>query len=576
MVDLTDVGAVKQVVVGADHYMLLTTAGQVYAWGGNDYGQLGVGVMAQANTVGVVSVNEAGTALITTNENKNLLIVDATAKTVPTAVVVDTYQVRDVLTQNGNTYRTVKEVTDTLTTVIQMPVMVQKVDDDGKPVVDDAGEPVMVQKVDDEGNPVFEDKTVPVDHTGVAMSGIVSIAAGAYTSAAVRGDGKVYVWGRNDSYEAATGDEDYVYTLSGEETHIVTAGSQNHVYQPILLTDEEGTEINEVSYVSLGSNHGVAVKKDGSAWAWGLNTSGQAGTGADPSTGSLTSIGDANSQYRLVKKPAPVQKGESWNAGAEPGFQGVAAMDAGHTHTLAVRNDGTVFSWGSNENYKLGAATVYEDTIGSTATRIAAIPVQVGDLEARTLAIVKVTVYTDASKSTVSHTYQFDPNNLSAGLDNNTDTAISGTIGESIAQISMMEGQVAVIDYSQNNVTGTLVETYLSGFNLKVNSRSLAVRPVDVDRDGIQWTSADPTVATVAVVDKVATISTVAGEYGRYGTTQVRATNSISGHTGTLNVTVTQQPEGVSPVGTMASTVVTGRNFSAALRSDGTVWAWQK
>ena len=225
IVDLTDVGAVKQVAVGADHYMLLTTGGQVYAWGENTYGQLGVGVMAQANTVGVVSVNEAGTALVTTNENKNLLTVDPTAKTVPTAVVVDTYNVKNVLTQSGKTYTTVKEVTNTLTTVVKEPVMVQKVED-GKPVVDGDGNPVMVQKIDENGDPVFVDKTVPVEHAGVVMSGIVSISAGAYTSAAVRNDGAVYIWGRNDNYETASGDEDYVFEINEEETHIVTAGNE--------------------------------------------------------------------------------------------------------------------------------------------------------------------------------------------------------------------------------------------------------------------------------------------------------------------------------------------------------------
>ena len=80
-----------------------------------------------------------------------------------------------------------------------------------------------------------------------------------------------------------------------------------------------------------------------------------------------------------------IRKGEAWNAAAEPGLQGVVAMDAGYTHTLAVRADGFVFAWGSNENYKLGAASVYEDTAVNTQTRLAALPVQVGDLEAKTL-----------------------------------------------------------------------------------------------------------------------------------------------------------------------------------------------
>ncbi|MDE6107120.1 MAG: hypothetical protein K2F83_00375, partial [Oscillospiraceae bacterium] len=77
-----------------------------------------------------------------------------------------------------------------------------------------------------------------------------------------------------------------------------------------------------------------------------------------------------------------------------------------------------------------------------------------------------------------------------------------------------------------------------------------------------------PTTATVAAEKNVANISPVPGNYG---TTLVRVPNHKSGHTGTIQVTVTQK---VVETRTVASTVVTGREFSAVLRSDGTVWAW--
>jgi hypothetical protein len=73
--------------------------------------------------------------------------------------------------------------------------------------------------------------------------------------------------------------------------------------------------------VAAASNHSLAVKSDGTLWAWGDN--------------------------RFV----PVQvKSPDGN-----GFlTGVVAVAAGYGHSLAVKSDGTLFAWGNNDTGQLG------------------------------------------------------------------------------------------------------------------------------------------------------------------------------------------------------------------------------
>jgi alpha-tubulin suppressor-like RCC1 family protein len=79
--------------------------------------------------------------------------------------------------------------------------------------------------------------------------------------------------------------------------------------------------------VSAGGWHTLALKKDGSLWAWGLNTYGQVGHG------STQEIQDS-----------PVQVGgDDW-----------AVVVAGEVHSLAIKKDGSLWAWGGNYSGQLG------------------------------------------------------------------------------------------------------------------------------------------------------------------------------------------------------------------------------
>jgi alpha-tubulin suppressor-like RCC1 family protein len=104
---------------------------------------------------------------------------------------------------------------------------------------------------------------------------------------------------------------------------------------------------NETSWISIsaGTSHNVAVKSDGTLWAWGENLHGQFG------------VGTAGRENPMANIPVPAAAGNDWKQAA-----------AGGIHTLAIKKDGTLWAWGNNWAGSLGTGT----TINST------VPVQVG------------------------------------------------------------------------------------------------------------------------------------------------------------------------------------------------------
>src|SRR5437764_12099093 len=79
--------------------------------------------------------------------------------------------------------------------------------------------------------------------------------------------------------------------------------------------------------VAAGTYHSLAVKSDGTVWAWGYNGHGQLGNGSFTYSGT------------------PVQVS---------GLGSVRAIAAGYFYSLALRSDGTVWAWGLGSNGQLG------------------------------------------------------------------------------------------------------------------------------------------------------------------------------------------------------------------------------
>jgi alpha-tubulin suppressor-like RCC1 family protein len=99
---------------------------------------------------------------------------------------------------------------------------------------------------------------------------------------------------------------------------------------------------HDVVQVAAGYDHSLAVRSDGTVWAWGANRYGQ--------------LGDANTAIHVVP-------------GQVTGLTGITQVAAGVMSSLALRSDGTVWAWGANGAGQLGRGTITDHEV--TPARVA-------------------------------------------------------------------------------------------------------------------------------------------------------------------------------------------------------------
>ena len=172
------------------------------------------------------------------------------------------------------------------------------------------------------GDGTTEMRSVPVP-VGAPTTTWRAIAAGEEHSLAIRSDGTLWAWGNN---------------LSGR----LGDGTETQQVRPTQI----GTGGNWLA-VAAGASHSVALKSDGTLWSWGNNHNGQLGGG-----GALAGR----------KSPEQIGTESSW-----------AAIAVGNFYTMALRADGTLWAWGHNGLGQLGDGTATGPTNQSRFT-----PIQVG------------------------------------------------------------------------------------------------------------------------------------------------------------------------------------------------------
>jgi len=146
----------------------------------------------------------------------------------------------------------------------------------------------------------------------------VQVSAGGSTVSARLEDGSVRTWGWRD------------YGGDGQRD---TSGTRQGLNITALNTD--GTRLT-TAQVSSGSSHTAGLKADGTVWSWGDNFYGQMGTG----------FRDGTRAGQLFPLPLRDTSGNV--------LTGWVEVSAGWGHTLARRNDGTVWGWGYALSAQLG------------------------------------------------------------------------------------------------------------------------------------------------------------------------------------------------------------------------------
>jgi alpha-tubulin suppressor-like RCC1 family protein len=149
------------------------------------------------------------------------------------------------------------------------------------------------------------------------LNDVIAISAGSDHSLALKSNGDVYAWGRNVDGQLGIG-------TSG-------AGTNKNTPEKVLGGTSGTANLTGVTAIAGGSNHSLALKSDGTLWAWGWNNVGQLGNGT------------------TTEHNTPVQ--------VQGGLSDIKAISAGINFSLVLKNDGMVWAWGANGSGQLGNGT---------------------------------------------------------------------------------------------------------------------------------------------------------------------------------------------------------------------------
>ena len=104
------------------------------------------------------------------------------------------------------------------------------------------------------------------------------------------------------------------------------------------------------------NGHTLALKDDGTVWAWGSNYYGE--------------LGDGSTENRLTAVPVKSSDGTGY-------LTGITAISTGKEFSVARQQDGSLWEWGNNSYGQLG--------IGANDFFVHNLPLHVKDANSRTL-----------------------------------------------------------------------------------------------------------------------------------------------------------------------------------------------
>jgi alpha-tubulin suppressor-like RCC1 family protein len=182
------------------------------------------------------------------------------------------------------------------------------------------------------------------------LSNVVAIAAGGRSdsgfSVALRRDGRVFAWGGEMPYSQTnvpTSLTNVIAIASGTQHGLAlkkdgTVAAWGFNFDNVTVSPPG---LSNVVAISAGAEHSVALKSNGTVVAWGRNQWGQANV---PTNLNDVIAISAGSYFNLaLRKDGTVVE---WGGNAPEGLSNVVAIAAGPWHALALKKDGTVVAWG--------------------------------------------------------------------------------------------------------------------------------------------------------------------------------------------------------------------------------------
>jgi len=178
-------------------------------------------------------------------------------------------------------------------------------------------------------------KVLKGDYSGTTYLGddssnkIIAITAGGGFSLALGADGTVYTWGNN--HKGQLGDN--TITNSSLPKRVLKGEYSGTTY----LGDDSN---NKVTAVRGGSGIALAIVSDGTVFSWGQSSSGQIGNGT---------TNNSNTPVKVLKGeyPGTTYLGDDSN-------NKITSIGGGSSSQMAMATDGSSYGWGYNASGQLG------------------------------------------------------------------------------------------------------------------------------------------------------------------------------------------------------------------------------
>jgi hypothetical protein len=268
----------------------------------------------------------------------------------------------------------------------------------------------------------------------------------------------------------------------------------------------------EMRRIAAGSLHSLAIKSDGSLWAWGQNNDGQLGAPT------------------IVASFSPVQVHLA---------TGVAAVAAGRYHTLALKSDGSLWAWGSNAEGEIGD--------GTTTKRLSPVQIMTDVAAVAAGAYHSLAIKTDGS--------------LWAWGDNGYGQVGDGTLVRRITQVLVMTDVAAVAAGTYHSLA---IKTDGSVWAWGQNSDGRIGDGTTINRSSPVQVVGLTGVAAVAAGGEHTLALKTDGSLWAWG-------NNTGGRVGDGTTTMR-----LSPVQVMTGVAAVAARYEHTLarKTDGSLWAW--
>lgn len=323
------------------------------------------------------------------------------------------------------------------------------------------------------------------------------------------------------------------------------SGSTNNSYTRPVLTQG----ISNAVSIAAGGYHSLAVTSDGAVYAWGYNSNGELGNGGH--------------DYNAHNLPAQVI---SPTDATQP-LTGAAQVAAGANFSLALMRDGTVYAWGYDGYGQLGAG---DTTDRSTAVQVAG-PVDASRPLTGVVAVAAGT-YHSLALTAGGQVYAWGRNyegELGTGDTTGHATPVTVTVASGDPLTNVVS--IAAGDYHSLAMTSD-GQVYAWGDNdngqLGVDDTTRRYTAVPV---ASPFDATKPMTGIVAVAGANSFSLFLSNSGTVFGTGY-----NANGQLGTGDTTRQTVPVTVTSLAgvTVQAIAASDDNFSLALASDGTVYAW--